>query len=224
MAHVGATLTALLIGLGATTHASAFTLGFATLGPDYTSFGNNTPLRVDAPGGERITFTAADSQFQLFTQGTSLYGSQFADGTRVLSPGLTDSPVMLSFSKPLDSLSLSASSLRFGAFTATVSLFDGTMSLGSTTIASDVEGPGENGPLPTFDLSGFGASGERITSAIISVDQPSNFFGGSVLLGPVSYTLSTIPLPSSAPMFGAALLGLAGFGYAARRKKAAAAA
>ena len=34
--------------------------------------------------------------------------------------------------------------------------------------------------------------------------------------------LSPVPLPASAPMFGAALLGLAGLGYAAKRKKAAA--
>ena len=35
--------------------------------------------------------------------------------------------------------------------------------------------------------------------------------------------ISPVPLPASAPMFGAALLGLAGLGYAAKRKKAAAA-
>ena len=37
-------------------------------------------------------------------------------------------------------------------------------------------------------------------------------------------TLSAVPLPASAPMFGAALLGFAGLGYAAKRKRAAAAA
>ena len=35
--------------------------------------------------------------------------------------------------------------------------------------------------------------------------------------------ISPVPLPASAPMFGAALLGLAGLGYVAKRKKAAAA-
>ena len=34
--------------------------------------------------------------------------------------------------------------------------------------------------------------------------------------------VSAVPLPASAPMFGAALLGLAGVGYAAKRKKVAA--
>ena len=37
-------------------------------------------------------------------------------------------------------------------------------------------------------------------------------------------SVSAVPLPASAPLFGAALLGLAGLGYAANRKKAAAAA
>lgn len=36
--------------------------------------------------------------------------------------------------------------------------------------------------------------------------------------------LSTVPLPASAPMFGGALLALAGLGYGAKRRKAAAAA
>lgn len=40
--------------------------------------------------------------------------------------------------------------------------------------------------------------------------------------GTLSKALSPVPLPASAPMFGAALLGLAGLGYAAKRKKEAA--
>ena len=40
---------------------------------------------------------------------------------------------------------------------------------------------------------------------------------------PVTLVISVVPLPASAPMFGAALLGLAGLGYAANRRKAAAA-
>lgn len=35
-------------------------------------------------------------------------------------------------------------------------------------------------------------------------------------------SVSSVPLPASAPMFGAALLGLAGLGYVAKRKKASA--
>lgn len=46
-------------------------------------------------------------------------------------------------------------------------------------------------------------------------------------LGPtsvtVAYVTSTVPLPASAPMFGAALLALGGLGYATKRKRAAAA-
>lgn len=35
------------------------------------------------------------------------------------------------------------------------------------------------------------------------------------------FTTSVVPLPASAPMLGAALIGVAGFGYVARRRKAA---
>ncbi|MCW6509700.1 hypothetical protein [Lichenifustis flavocetrariae] len=44
------------------------------------------------------------------------------------------------------------------------------------------------------------------------------------ILDNVSVSVSSVPLPASAPMFGAALLALAGFGYAAKRKQAATAA
>lgn len=37
----------------------------------------------------------------------------------------------------------------------------------------------------------------------------------------ITSSVSAVPLPASAPMFGAALLGLAGLGYAAKRQKAA---
>lgn len=203
--------------------ASAFTLDFGTLGPDYTNFGTDTPFKVAAPGNEQITFTAAGSQFELYTQGSTLANNQFANGTHVLSAGLTNSPVTLSFSKPLEELSFSASSLRYGTYTATFSLFDGTTLLDTVVISSDLESSG-SGPLPSIDLSGFGATRQRITSAVIAIDQPSNFFGGAVLLGPVSYTLSAVPLPASAPMFGAALLALGAIGYGMRRKQGASAA
>lgn len=42
----------------------------------------------------------------------------------------------------------------------------------------------------------------------------------TVTIGPVS-TVSTVPLPGSLPMFGAALLGVASVGFARRRRKAA---
>ena len=57
--------------------------------------------------------------------------------------------------------------------------------------------------------------GDRFDFAYGSVDVIA-----SVSASPV---LSPVPLPASAPMFGAALLALAGLGYAANRKKAAAA-
>ena len=47
---------------------------------------------------------------------------------------------------------------------------------------------------------------------------------GALTVAVSGANLSTVPLPASAPMFGAALLGLAGLGYAAKRKKASAAA
>lgn len=46
----------------------------------------------------------------------------------------------------------------------------------------------------------------------------------SGIAGTVSYTVSAVPLPASAPMFGAAILALGAVGYGVKRKKAAAAA
>ena len=89
--------------------------------------------------------------------------------------------------------------------------------LGSTTATNtpDPSFPGsgsEDGRL--VRLSSIGEYSFRI-SGTTNGDSPS--YGGSL-----SIRVSTVPLPASAPMFGAALLALAGLSYGAKRKKAAA--
>ena len=195
-------------------HASAFTLDFSTLGPQYTSFGTNIPLQVSAPGGETISFSASGSQFETYRQGSSLADNQFANGTSVLSEGFTNSPVTIAFSSPIDSLNFAASSLRYGTFSALLNVYSGSSLISTTTFYSDLE-QGKSGPTPIFSAFAPG-----ITSATLSIDS-SNSFGGSALIGPVSYTLSPVPLPATLPMFGAALAVLGACGYwTARRQKA----
>lgn len=71
-------------------------------------------------------------------------------------------------------------------------------------------------------IAGNGSS----STGTIAIEAGSTSFttniSGDSIIG--TATLSTVPLPASAPMFGAALFGLAGLGYAAKRKKAAASA
>lgn len=73
------------------------------------------------------------------------------------------------------------------------------------------------GQYPLFGVynNGDDTYGAVFTGQVNGVEHYAEFTSATV-------TLSTVPLPASAPMFGAALLGLAGIGYVAKRKKAAA--
>lgn len=103
----------------------------------------------------------------------------------------------------------------------TVSLYSGTVppdgfltSATASVIPGTVPGSGgESGLLTT--VLGQGAYSFVVSGT--TRDNPS-------YSGTVTISLSTVPLPASAPMFGAALLGLGAVGYGVKRRKAAAAA
>ena len=132
------------------------------------------------------------------------------------------------------SVSLAANrtyTLNFGLFatqSGAVNPFSFTLAdaLGSTLINTY---PNQNSP-PVMQVpvgTWTTETGTFMTGAAGAYTLSFNFTSGptpakDLLLDGVS--LSAVPLPASAPMFGAALLGLAGLGYAAKRKKAAAAA
>lgn len=81
-------------------------------------------------------------------------------------------------------------------------------------------------------FAGNGFQGPRGSAYVVAVSD-SPFTSVTFSSGVTSFELasivasvgqiSTVPLPASAPMFGAALMGLAAMGYAAKRKKTAAA-
>ena len=77
--------------------------------------------------------------------------------------------------------------------------------------------------IPNSVTTPFSIFGSNITG-VGSYSVPGSGYGDELDATSLIVTISTVPLPAAAPMFGAALLALAGLGYAANRKKAAAAA
>lgn len=74
--------------------------------------------------------------------------------------------------------------------------------------------------------TGAGASLDRGSSYFLTIRADSNFSAvqfssNGAALEFSNVAVSSVPLPASAPMFGAALLALAGLGYGVQRKKVA---
>lgn len=74
---------------------------------------------------------------------------------------------------------------------------------------------------------GVGAGAALTTTSFLTIRADGNFSSVQFSSGQPAFefsnvSVSSVPLPASAPMFGAALLALGGLGYAAKRKKAAA--
>ena len=197
------TLLAAIVLAGGATRASAAMLTFDTV-----QFpGTGVPLSVSGSDGETFTFSAGSgSQFEAFQSGG---GGSYAQGTYFLAPGLgNDTPINVAFSSPIYSITIPVSSDRVGdsPYTSTVQFYNGSSLLDSITESGNAQNPAE-----TFSFN------KAITSAIISTSANSPF-GYTQNIGPISYSVSSVPLPPALSMFGVALLGLGTIGLRKRRK------
>ena len=95
----------------------------------------------------------------------------------------------------------------------TLSLYRGFLGsgtlVGSTTSTDGVNPPGTQ----VVDFTWFDQSAGNYYLAVSGTASGTASYGGSL-----GVTLSTVPLPSSAPLFGAALLIVSAVGYGAKRK------
>ena len=145
------------------------------------------------------------------------------DGAQPTSPILSGSPlyngsIAIKFSTPQAGVGLSGGYFDAPNSTAITAYDINGNVIGSVT--NDQTGVEFLG-LVTSDKSA------TISGLLFSLvgDEPYGFDVDNIQFGVGGQiVVPTVPLPASAPMFGAALLGLAGLGYAAKRKKAAAAA
>lgn len=175
--------------------------------------GTGNPLLVTGSDGNVFTFSAGpSSQFEAFQSGGS---GSFPVGTTVLNPGLglANTPTTIAFAAPISFISFLVSSDRVGdsPFSTTVNFFDGASLVDSITKLGNTLNP-----PALFDFSG------ALTSVVISttVDAPYSASGYTQSIGGITYNVSSVPLPASAPMFGAALLALGAVGYGMKRKAA----
>ena len=205
-----AVLAAILMTVGIA-QATAATLSFGTVVFKETG----DPVSVTGSDGTVFTFSAgSDAQFQSFNSG---FSGSFPIGSSVLTAGLGNtSPITISFSQPISSIALPVASDRVGnsPYTTTVDFFNGAALVDSVTQNGNAANPAE-----VFSFDG------PLTSAVVSTtvaaaDAP---FGYTQNIGAFSYNVSAVPLPSSAPLFGAALLGFGMIGYGVRRRRSLAA-
>lgn len=190
--------------------ASAATLTFPING----FLGTGAPLTVTGSDGNQITFSGdASTQFQGVQQSGTI--GQFSSGSSFLSAGLGDQgPITISFANPVTSFRLPAGLQQNFDYTIGLQVFDGAnlvQTFAPVSVASVANG---YAPATQFDFTG------EATSAVLAITTASPF--GNPVIGAFSYNVSSVPLPASAPMFGAAVAALGVVGYGLKRKKAAA--
>ncbi|MCW6513182.1 FxDxF family PEP-CTERM protein [Lichenifustis flavocetrariae] len=151
---------------------------------------------------------------------TGVPGNDSAGLGRMVPPGtFTDTYTFSTISTDLISASITNSYTFSNQLIDpfTITFYSGVPGNG-TQIASATA----TSPFFGFESGGFApirqAAGQfYLVVSGTTKDDPT--YGGSVAL-----SVSSVPLPASAPMFGAALLALGAVGYGVKRKKAAAAA
>lgn len=89
-------------------------------------------------------------------------------------------------------------------------------------VGSDPDLYGFSTTLNQFGFPVADATGQNPFSNLFAYEGADGAFYQSFDVKVTASSLSTVPLPASAPMFGTALLALAGMAYAAKRKKASA--
>lgn len=182
--------------------ASAASLTFN----DVTFPGTGVPLSVTGSNGDVFTFSAGpSSQFEAFESGGT---GSFPAGTYFLAPGLGNTtPIDVSFSSPVSSISIPVSSDRTGnsPYTSTVKFFDGASLVDTITLSGNTLNPPE-----VFTYDGATTRVDISTSA-------SSPFGYTQNIGPIGYDLTATPLPAALPLFAGGLGALGLFGWRKRR-------
>lgn len=161
-------------------------------------------------GNNTLTFTDA-TMLQRLDQGSGWAGD-FTPGTRVLT-NQELGPVTLAFSNPINELGFLIDPGQAGALTYSLEAFEGSVSLGSISVAAKQTGSGANTTafLGLRDLDGNGITQVRITEDTTGL----NFFA----IGTVTYGSAFVPVPEPGSMALLAGFGLTGICFLARRRK-----
>lgn len=183
---------------GAVAHADS--INFGQFDPEYTAYGS--PLAGVTTGGVHFTLTDSGGFTALHNDGVGWNG-EFADGARVLSTDMVDTPIIIDFATPISSITgLSADPFATGLYVADL-------------VARDAQGNviGEShytavhefaiGAIPSFSLSTPG-----ISRLVVTVNNFDNLNQG--------FALGGVPEPATWALL---MIGVLGVGSVARRRR-----
>ena len=167
--------------LVAMTAAPAFadSIDFAQFGPEFTTVASGATGLTN--GGVTFTIFSPNGSFEELKEGSSWAG-EFAHGETILFDNFGPGVVEIDFATAITSiLHLEAQANFFGAYTATLTGFDGATNLGSVSDSSDNEG----GPEATIPFLNFprhispGSSSARLDDGVgLALEGPAALANG----------------------------------------------
>lgn len=202
-------LTAVIPALALAAPAMADSINFAQFGTPVASVAS--PASGVTNGGVAFTITSPNGSFLEYQEGTSWTG-EFSRGENILYDQSGPGAVTIDFASPVSSiLHLEAEANAYGAFTETLSAFNGASFLGSvSTSAFNYFDTAHEGTLPYLTFSA-----PVITSIAISTtnDSLGLALGGT---GGTGNPTSGVPEPATWAML---VSGFALIGASFRRKQ-----
>jgi hypothetical protein len=203
-----------LAQVGTTTRGdiSGTTVDWSTLGGSGATVTSGTSLGV---GGRTMTVTTSTGlDMERRDQGSGWSGN-FASGDRLLWTSGANGPMTFTFDQLVSGFGTNIQSNSFGAFSATITLFQGALQVGTFTAAGSSTSDSDGSAI----FIGMLASdqGTQFDRVELGVTPGQDFAINGPVISTDGVTGTVTPEPMTLALLGSGLLGLGGFQLRRRR-------